>query len=81
MLGITVLGALLNFIISMQWPKWLHPRICISIVSQETPIFSPTSFEELPCCAHLLGMPPIQVSVMLASAMLKSPVYNCKVHF
>lgn len=65
----------------MQWPKWLHPRISLSIFSQETYIFPPTSFEELPCCAHLLGMYPIQVSVVLASTMLKSPIYNCKVHF
>lgn len=80
MLGIQVSGALLNFMMSMQWPKWLYHRICFSIVSQEIHIFLPTSFKELPC-AHLLGMPPMQISVMLASTMLKSPVYNCKVHF
>ena len=81
MLDISVSGALLNFIMSMQWPKWLHPRRCISIVSQETHIFPPTSFEELPCCTHLLGMPPMQGSVVLTSTVLKSPVYNCKAIF
>lgn len=65
----------------MQWPKQLHPRTRISMVSQETHIFPPTSFEELLCCAHLVGMRPMEVNVMLASTVLKSLVYNHKVHF
>lgn len=65
----------------MQWPKGLYPKICISINSQEIHLFPPTSFEEWPCCARLLGMPLMQASVISASTMLKTLLYNCKVHF
>lgn len=81
MLDTPVSGTLLNFIMSIKQHKWLHPGLRILVVFQETHLFDSTSFKVLPCCAGLQGMPPMQVSVVLASTIPKSPVCNCKICF